>query len=323
MRDRYAKAWPKHAKVDARHRAYVLELSAALVRDYRTDAHFAAYATPNGRRLDVRAPEQLGEVAIVCVVFDVDCPDVHGTSEPAPEPWRRRLRDRVQELAAVHPGPYYYETRGGARIVYRQESATVIRGVEDARAWSRSYATAVAHIEIVFGIIADTACGDWQRLYRLPRATRDGSSTPENYPVDGDPERIGCFMIEPTDADRELAARRSKAFDRVDRGVRDVRPCAASGDGLLYHLLDNRGDVLGQHRDPGTFIVRCPHERVHSTGRAGDTSTLLYLPAAGEHLGALHCLHAHCASLRATDWLRCFSLAEIQQAERDAGLRAA
>ena len=74
--------------------------------------------------------------------------------------------------AAAHPNPYYYETRGGGRIVYVQAEPTVLRSQADAIAWRQEYAIAVAHLARVFGIVADPACSDWQRHYRLPRATR-------------------------------------------------------------------------------------------------------------------------------------------------------
>ena len=313
MRDRFTRGWPRHERGD---RAYVLPLSPALTRDYRTDAHFAAYVTPNGRRLTREALEVLDGVELTTLVFDVDCGEVHGSKEPAPERWRAELMDRVKALATAHPDPYVYMTRGGARIVYRLDATFVLHTVDDAREWSQRYAIAIAYLGRSFGIVADPACADWQRLYRLPHATRDRGGKPERWPTYGDPSAIGAFTFEPSVADIETAKENSKAFG--ERHVLDFTPCTADGLGVFFHALRARGDIIRQRGN--AFVVRCPNESEHSCGRTGDGSTLLYRPALGKDLGAIHCLHGHCAGMRIRDWLCLFGDSELASARGAAGV---
>jgi predicted P-loop ATPase len=59
-------------------------------------------------------------------------------------------------------------------------------------------------------------------------------------------------------------------------------------------FLQGKGLVLGRDRD-GALAVRCPWEHEHSSGTAGDGSTV-YFPAGtnGYEQGHFKCLHAHC-----------------------------
>lgn len=318
MRTKYAKSWPRHAHGDA---AYVLPLGVALTRTYRSDAHFAQYRSPNGRRLAAEALEQGVGVNLEVIAFDVDCPETHGSSKPAPEQWRHCMRDKMRALSRTHPHPYYYETRGGARIVYRQEEPTLLRTRDDGREWARTYAVALAYLARCFGIHADPACADWQRLYRLPHATREQNEGPENWSVLGDAACIGALTINATQEDVDRAMRASKAF-RVPR-IANLAPCTQQdGYGLLYHALRARGAVFDRRPD-GAFVVRCPRELQHTSGRTGDGSTLLYLPAPGEQVGAIHCLHGHCAGVDVRGWLREFSTDELEAARQAAGITRA
>lgn len=306
FRDKFSRSWPRHERGTP---AFVLELGDALTRTYDTDAHFAAYVTPNGRRLGREAIDAgLRPVLGVCA-FDVDCPATHGTSEPAPDWWRWQLRERLRALAAAHPGPLFYETRGGARILYRRDPF-VVESAERARRWSQEYAVAVAYLKRRFGIEADPACGDWQRLFRAPRATRDRAEAPENWPIVGDPHDVGELFIEPSVEDLETAAQNCPAF--YVTGRTDYVPTEHTA-GLFFRLLFLRGDVF-EEREPGVFVVRCPNDAEHSSGRPGDSSTLLYPPAGGYALGVIHCKHAHCSGKTAHDWLRLFSEREHAEA---------
>ncbi len=288
-----------------------MELGAALERDYSTDAHFAAYRAPNGRRLSRHAIDELGALELAVIVFDVDGPNHQATDE-----WRRELRVKVQSLATKHPGPYYYETRGGARIVYRQGEPTVLRNQADAKAWSREYAVACAYLHRTFAIEADGACSDWQRLYRLPHATRDGER-PENLPTYGDTGAIGTLVIDATAEDVALAEARAKRTFR--ERPRRAAPRTTSGQGLFFYLLHARGDVDGDTAPRGGWIVRCPNRAQHTVNTDWTTSTVLYPPDEGE-LGYVECKHAHCSDLTTKEWLRLFSESEIDSARRVAGL---
>ncbi|MGC4088333.1 MAG: hypothetical protein QM756_10620 [Polyangiaceae bacterium] len=213
LRHKFVRGWPRQAAGEG---CMVLDLGEALSREYSEDAHFAAYYSPNGRRLTREAIDELGRVELTCIVFDVDGPD-----HAADERWRRETRDKVQALAAEHPGLFYYETRGGARIVYRQEEPTVLRSQADANEWSRAYAIAIAHLERRFGIAADPACNDWQRLYRLPHATRDEGKSPENWPIWGNPRSIGTLLLDAEPADVRRAQATSRAsFNSSHEAVR-------------------------------------------------------------------------------------------------------
>jgi hypothetical protein len=313
VRDRYVRGWPRHPEGD---RAYVKPLGEALEREYSTDAHFTAYRTPNGRRLTREALDQGVAVELTAIVFDVDCPETHGTSAPAPVIWRMALRERVIALTAEHPAPYYYETKGGARIVYRQAEPTVLRSQADALEWSKVYAVAVAHLEHRFGIVADPACNDWQRLYRLPRATREPGGEPENHPVSGDPNNIGSLLLHATLAD---VAKAQRAAAKAFREPRDLPAFMGGGDGLLFWALKLRGDVIGK-APRGGWICRCPNRAQHTSNTCGSDSTVVY-PASGDtQIGAIHCKHGHCVNLVLRDWLRLFSDGELDAAREAAGI---
>jgi hypothetical protein len=310
LRNRFARGWPEHIEGE---RTFVLSLGDALERQYTTDAHFAAYHSPNGRRLTKDAPLQLGLVEMTAIVFDVDCEATHGSGEPAPEAWRVELREKVCVLASVHPDPYFYETKGGARIVYSLPAPFILSVDADAQRWAQAYALLVAHMERRFSIAADPACADWTRLFRLPHATRDGKVRPENRPIWGNPDRIGALSVGASSRDLESAKQRSRAFRE-----RRLQFNGAGGDGLLFALLKARGHVGRQHRDG--WICKCPRDVEHSTGHMGDGSTLVFPPAAGKTLGSIYCLHAGCSGITGKDWLQFFSKSEIEAVE---GSRAA
>lgn len=310
----FAWGWPRHERgwcVD------VLPLARALSNTYNTDAHFAAYATSKRRRLTREALDQGTPIELSVIAFDFDCPSVHGTSEPAPDAWRADFLAQVAELAAAHPNPFVYQTRGGARVVYRQAEPTVLRSQDDAQRWSQGYAVCVAHLKRCFGLLADPSCADWQRLYRLPHATRDRGGKPENRPTCGDAARVGTLMLEATHEDVSAARVASKAFR--ERRVTSFTPCTSDGAGLLYHLLRARGCIIRPHL-VGAHVIRCPRESHHSSGFTGDGSTFLYGPASGNCIGAIHCMHAHCAHMSVPDWLRMFSEQELDAARRAAGI---
>jgi len=315
-------AWPDEPgrKPRAMDRAYTLPLSRALAREYRTDAHFAQYVSPNGRRLKSAAAEELS-VRIDVLVLDIDCHEVHGKGIPAPESWRVEIRQKMLALRAAHDGFFYFETRGGSRIIYRQPVPVVISSLEDAAQWRQDYATTAAYLNRVFGIEADPACADWTRLFRLPRATRGSSKTPEQWPMAGDPERIEALWFIPSDEDTEAAKLLlPKAFDEVHtKRVLSIGPSNTTGHGLLYYALRNRGSIIREFKR-GMYLIRCPNEAQHTSGKTGDTSTALIVPGPGEQVGAIACLHGHCAHLKVRDWVRMFSRTELDEARRNAGI---
>lgn len=314
FRNKFVRGWPRH---DDGERGYVLELGAALERTYSTDAHFTAYASPNKRRLTSELLDGANVVLMTSLVFDLDCPAVHGTGQPAPESWRRDNRLRVLEASEVHGNTYGYDSKGGLRFLWRLPQTVPLRTPNDAQRWTQDYAICCAYLERRFGLDVDPACSDWQRFYRLPHATRDQAAGPENRGIWGDPDQIGTFHVQATTADMRRASELTKAFRQ--RRIRKFEPYAGDGRGVFFHLLIASGSIDRERHD-GAFVIQCPNEAEHSTGRTADGSTLLYPPAAGEQLGAIHCLHGHCSRHTARDWLRFFSETEIQRAREAAGV---
>lgn len=306
--------WPDEPGAEPRpqDRAYVLPLGKALARSYTTDAHFAQYVTPNGRRLKIAAAALL-RVQLGVIVLDLDCAAAHASGEPAPESWRIDVRRQATALLRAHGRGYYYETRGGARIVYLQPAPYEIGSPADALQWRQDYAITCAWMRRNFGLEVDVACSDWTRLFRLPRATRKGSTAPEDYLTLGRSDNIGplVFAPEPTDLDlaRELLPR---AFDERRS---TFAPELADGNGVLFHALRARGAIL-RPLSGKAYVIRCPNEAQHSAGgKAKDRGTVLYLPSTGQAIGLVHCLHAHCANTKPVDWLKHFSRDELSAAD--------
>jgi hypothetical protein len=65
-------------------------------------------------------------------------------------------------------------------------------------------------------------------------------------------------------------------------------------------LLHERGLLIADRGD-GSWLIKCPRDGFHSVGRAGDGSTLLFLPP-GSGKGRIKCMHS-CADLETDDWL--------------------
>jgi len=322
VREQKVKGWPDDDGLEPRDtdRAYVLPLSQALQRTYSTDAHMAQYATHNSRRLKTAAVHYDISARIDVLVLDVDCKETHGTKDPTPDAWRVDVRMKMLALRAAHPGFFMYDTKGGSRIVYRQPVPYFISSPEDAADWKRDYAITVAYVARVFGIEADPACADWTRLFRLPRATRAPAQPPENRALAGDPGKIASLWFEPHDEDRAAAMELlPRAFEAKQVRKAPIASAYCDGYGVFFHAISARRGVFRQHR-PGTYIVQCPNESAHTSGKTGDSSTILFLPGPGEVLGWPHCLHAHCQSLSIKDWLRCFSDYELDAAREAAGL---
>jgi hypothetical protein len=249
----------------------------------------------------------------------VDCPAVHGSKEPAPAEWRVEIREKMLALRAAHGGFVYFETRGGSRIIYRQPVPYFVASTEDAQDWKRDYAITCAYLRRMFDIVADPSCADWTRLFRLPRATRDGKAAPENWPLAGDPNKVASIWFEPLEEDREEAQKiLPRAFETA-RVVDRFAPCSGDGRGILYHALRNRGHLIKPF-GASAYVIKCPNESQHSCGRTGDRSTLLYLPHGGQSVGNVHCMHGHCQHMKTIDWLRCFSSHELDAARDAAGL---
>lgn len=170
------------------------ELGDALAAEYATDAHHTAYAPdPHAPRRLTRKATDHAPVVMQLVVFDVDCPSAHREHKAASDAWRAVEAAKVAALLEAHPGAVAFDTRGGYRVFALLEEPVAIANGADAAAWSRFYLLQLGYLSRRFGIVADPACKDWQRLYRLPRATRDAGSSPERRTVRGDLRNPGAW----------------------------------------------------------------------------------------------------------------------------------
>jgi hypothetical protein len=263
-------------------------------------------------------------VPMVLAVFDVDCEASHkasggGGEAQASDLWWQGQMAKLKVLTHVHPDSFAYRTRGGYRLVYFLPEPHFLRSPDDAALWSFSYLTWCAYLAGHFDIQADPSCKDWQRLYRLPHATRTPGGHPEKREMLGDPRHIGIWHCEPAAEDvvtsRTLSKRTLQATHKRGRSVVSV----GAGKGLLYYAFQARGWV-GQWIDPGKVAVACPWEERHTKGERFDTSTIIFAPSNGGALGWFHGSHAHCQGRNFWDVLALFTPAELAHARAATGL---
>ncbi|MCA9315993.1 MAG: hypothetical protein KDB73_10930 [Planctomycetes bacterium] len=259
-------------------------------------------------------------MSMVVAMFDVDCAAAHRGDAAAITSWWIVEITKIEAMRRDHPGAYVYRTRGGYRIVYVLNAPVVLATKDDAASWKVTYCTWVAYLKRRFGIVADHACQDWTRLYRLPHATRDAGGRPENREVIGSVDEIGDWECHPTSADED-GGRRLTHKRTPKRRSRVKQPMHVGGDGsgILFHALKARSE-LGQEIEPGKHAVVCPNETAHTSGDRFDTSTVLYAPSPGDEMGYVHCSHAHCQHLTIRDVLATFSESELADAREAAGL---
>jgi hypothetical protein len=194
LRGSKCKAWPSPGKVPAADYVTIVD---ALAREYRHDAHCQIISVPTIKhRLKKDAVKEIDD-GIPIVVFMVDV-DAHDIPTERRDAWFEAERPKLGELLSAHPSGYVYRTRGGYRIVYLVADRA-LRTDSDAEAWRDYYQRCLLYLARRFGIVADPACADWTRLFRLPHATRDGSTEPELLETIGDPANIGIWSYTPAD----------------------------------------------------------------------------------------------------------------------------
>jgi hypothetical protein len=324
IHDQRRRAWPKHADawpVDA-----YLSLADALTRAYRHDAHFTAYSMPHRPyRLSEQAVNLDGGVMMVLFVVDVDCERSHLASgglgdTPAPDEWWLAELEKLTTLRQTFPGAFIYRTRGGYRIVYRLPTSVILDSAEAVARWRSTYLGWCAALRQRFGIHADPACHDWQRLYRAPHATRTKGGQPEARETLGSPYQIRAWTCQPRVEEEQVARSLAKraTIPRSPRAPRE-RGAVTAGDGVLFHAFRARG-WIDKELAAGKWSVACPWEHQHTKGHRFDTSTILYAPGVGETLGWLHCKHAHCQGRDSRHVLAEFSQAELELAQEAAGI---
>jgi hypothetical protein len=302
-------------------------LEAILTRAWTTDAHTMAYHVPAlPYRLSRDAIRIGGGVTIVLFFADVDCEQSHAASGghgdmPAPDEWWVHELDKIDQLLDRFPGAFVYRTRGGYRILYLLASPRVLASGDDVERWRADYLAWVAALRVRFQIYADVACHDWQRLYRVPHATRSRGGRPEAREVIGHPHQIGTWTCEPHPEERQFAhTLAKKPSTRTSRVHRDETAASANGgNGVLFYAFQARG-WIGARLDPDKWSVKCPWDDQHTKGAEFDTSTVLWAPGSGDVFGWLHCSHAHCQDRDIRAVVRVFSHDEIAQAKRQAGV---
>lgn len=325
----HIRSWPLHLEGG---RAVYMPVARAMQCATWTDGHFGAYSVPSvSRRLSTGAVALTpGGVPVALLVIDVDCEKAHKASGgtgavPAPDAWWTAEIPKIQALLAAHPGGFVYRTRGGYRIVFVLLNPFLLQDAKtDPDRWKMAYCTWLAYVSRRFGIDGDPSCRDWTRLYRLPHATRETNSPPEERETIGDPGAIGTWACDPSPED--TAKGRKVAFPRGERKA--GRPMShrnpgvsTHGTGVLFQAFKARGWV-GREIGPGKWAVVCPWGSAHEHGRPLDTSTVLFAPADDQEVGVFHCSHSHCSSRRNRDVITFFGPDEIRRARRAAGFPA-
>jgi hypothetical protein len=182
------------------------EITSALAAEYATDAHTVGYEAddgPHGRqRLNGDALARGVHPRMVVHFVDVDSGAAHKSHGEADDDWRAAEAVKVAALQADVPGIVCYLTRGGYRLVGVLREPVVIDGDAAAAEWKVLVGRRLAWLSRRYGIVGDPACSEWQRLYRLPHATRPkGGGRPEGRPVVGDWSALAAW---PDAIDEEL-----------------------------------------------------------------------------------------------------------------------
>jgi hypothetical protein len=280
--------------------ARVLRLAKLLETRWHTDRHIQQGWTDHGRRA-VKADVGATRIVMVCIAVDVDGPDHVASDE-----WRAEARTNAARLFEARPG-IYYETRGGARILYALATPIEIASLSDADRWAARYLALLAELERDFGITGDPSCADFTRLFRLPRVKRDPDAAVEDRLMIGDPSAIGAIELpeaEPSTTTPTYTPGPSPREPQQGPRTEGERRRRAPWPGhacLVFRLASERGYVLDV-RDDGSAVIRCPNHEAHSCGRDGDGSTMLY-PPAETGWGVIHCKHASCQGIDTRAWI--------------------
>jgi hypothetical protein len=235
--DDVTSGWPKNEDAPTVHYAPLEQL---LLAQHPVDAHFTAYSRPDVPRRFTMHPAayaRCGAVPMVLMVVDVDDTVAKGQKVPAREEWRVVERQRVAALFAAEPGWFYYETRGGYRLVSVLDVPRPIADDADYRDWKTYYVCRLGRLSRLYGIVGDSACTDWTRVFRLPRVRRDGID--EVRPIAG-AAGVVPYTLDPSDLDevKRLAAadkRWARALARCSRSARE--------DGDDYRPIDHGADL--------------------------------------------------------------------------------
>lgn len=298
------------------------ELAKIFATPWKEDVHFVQYGVIDSigayryNNEIFKSPEfeehrkQGGAIDLIAVAFDIDSPAKKSKEPGAIDTWFEIEREKISRLQRAFPGGLVWRTKGGWRGCWYNNRRIVTP--DDAAAWRKDYLSAIIYLEREFGIIADAACNDWNRLHRVPWGIRDteanfGWGEPETRETIGRLEASFDVAAVALEADRVEARRRFLSAWRSppkERTNKKISRADEPGDGPILlgqsvweRVLRSRNLVI-RELGPGKLAIQCPNAPNHST-IGNETSTVLYSPGPGEVLGHVYCSHHHCQGL---DW---------------------
>lgn len=149
----------------------VLELGAALNREWRSDAHLVCYVVRDATGAPLGKQPRINKPGLAAVAYDVDCAvfccdvDNPGHAEWTDELFGRAVEQQVSLPVLATTG--VYATKHGRRILQPLAKPIPVRDVEP---YLERWLSELEHA----GIAVDWACRDWTRHFRLPHVRRGG-----------------------------------------------------------------------------------------------------------------------------------------------------
>lgn len=310
--------WPKAKKV---RELPTDDLETIFASKWKEDVHFVQYAVipeigPFRYNNEIFASPEYeeyrrsgGAIQQIALAFDVDSPAKKSQEPGAVDTWFEIEREKISRLLRAFPGGMVWRTKGGWRGCWYTERRIVT--TDDTAAWRKDYLAAIVYLEREFGIVADPACNDWNRLHRVPFGIRDteaqfGWGEPETRETIGRLEKGKILDLASIAAEqdriearrRHLSAWKSAPKARNKQHALADEPSTGPlllGQGVWEKALRRRGQII-RELGPGKWAIPCPNAASHTTA-GNETSTVLYAPGPGEVLGHPHCSHHHCQGL--------------------------
>jgi predicted P-loop ATPase len=281
--------------------------------------------------------EALGKLTVVMrwAIFDVDSGEAHKTGKGITDGWRQQELKKVDCLLKAHSGLFVYFTRGGYRIVGKLPEEIRLTSREQAEEeWTNLYLQWVHYLSRVFGIEADPACANWNRMYRAPQVVREleplkgetkegftarqRAAKPENHLRFGSAGNIGTWN--PALTEEDLLATLDQIHSRPAQPNPDEDDSSIeAGNGIFYELLKAQSLILKEVKS-GKWYIRCPDADHGHQSKTGPTDSFVGAPMPGKLWGHIHCSHSNHCRWVWSDWKKFFSQTEIDDARRKLGL---
>lgn len=269
----------------------VSDLGNALEREYRTDAHLVPYILRDPRGASMARQPRINKQGLAfvrglgfSVTVEVLLADI---DNPGHVPWTDELREHARKLDAKLATAGVYYSANGRRIVQ-----PLTRPVEVDAGGRVEHVLAAWLRELTeLGYHPDDGCQDWTRHFRLPHVKRAGKYFARA-------ELVDLSRMQPIDPPEPapLLNRRRKVprltGELVKAGPVDDAPLAAA-----FAAAGWLGPSLGH----GKRIALCPFRALHTTGRDGDSSTIIFGATPATPIGWWHCSHGHCAGRSQAD----------------------